>query len=335
MSPQEAQLNLDQLKKLATELNYTIPADWLSDPLKNANKILDAFIKWDDELKLIKSDLGGLNAILKQNLQDLSKSNIELNIARKSSRDLISISTTLIQDKERILNLEEKEIEKLKTKILQSKQLLGSSIEEFKNKVASGDASQDELDAIESLVVSKVNLDDLIEGDENALLIAARILGYGSQYTFKKWDGTDYIDKTIDLSQIKDKELNPKDLKSPRVNEFEYTLPHSGNVVTFKLLTKGDKKKIDQELEGLKKLFPQATPPELSTRMKFYITSVNGDREIGTIREFVDKGLLARDSKELRNEIKRVSPDIELIYNEEGETEGTRIPINLNFFWPE
>jgi hypothetical protein len=35
---------------------------------------------------------------------------------------------------------------------------------------------------LESVVVSKINIKDLIIGDKNALLIATRILGYGKDY---------------------------------------------------------------------------------------------------------------------------------------------------------
>jgi len=37
---------------------------------------------------------------------------------------------------------------------------------------------------LESLLVTKINIDDLIVGDKNAILIAARILGYGKDYEF-------------------------------------------------------------------------------------------------------------------------------------------------------
>ena len=189
---------------------------------------------------------------------------------------------------------------------------------------------------LESLIVTKININDLVLGDKNALMIASKILGYGKDYTFKTINSNgDYVDKTIDLTTLKDKNLNPEDLIQERVNEFRFTLPHSGNEITFKLLTHGDEKKIEEEIKGLQKLFPNSVPADLSTRYKYIITSVNGDREKSTIREFVDKGLLARDSRELRNEIKRVQHDVELVYYEEGEVEGTRIPINASFFWPE
>ena len=38
---------------------------------------------------------------------------------------------------------------------------------------------------LKSLIVSKIDYDDLILGDKNAIIVAARILGYGKDYTFK------------------------------------------------------------------------------------------------------------------------------------------------------
>jgi hypothetical protein len=64
------------------------------------------------------------------------------------------------------------------------------------------------------------------------------------------------------------------------------------------------------------------------------ITSVNGDREKKTIREFIDNQLLARDSRALRQEVKRISPDIDLTIQGDGG-EDIAVPINLNFFWPD
>ena len=87
-------------------------------------------------------------------------------------------------------------------------------------------------------------------------------------------------------------------------------------------------------LKGIKKLFPTGTTPEITTRLKHMITSVNGDRERKNVRDFVDNEILARDSRALRQEIKRISPDINLtIKGDDGED--IAIPISLNFFWPD
>lgn len=181
---------------------------------------------------------------------------------------------------------------------------------------------------LESLIVTKINFKDLLVGDKNAILIASRILGYGQDYEFET-NGRTY---QVDLTTLKDKEL-PEDVDYSKGNEFNFTLPASKDEITFKLLSHGDELAIEQELKGLKKINPN-TSPDLSTRLKYIITSVNGDRERKTIREFVDNQLLARDSRSLRQEIKRISPDINLtIQGDDGED--IAIPINLNFFWPD
>ena len=83
---------------------------------------------------------------------------------------------------------------------------------------------------IESLIVSKINYNDLITGDKNVLLIASRVLGYGKDYTFRgvNQQTGDIEDFTVDLSELKDKNLSPDDLKEEGVNEFDFTAPSSG-----------------------------------------------------------------------------------------------------------
>jgi hypothetical protein len=181
---------------------------------------------------------------------------------------------------------------------------------------------------IESLIVTKIDIKELLVGDKNAILVASRILGYGQDYEFEN-RGTVY---KVDLTEMVDKEL-PEDVNYGNGNNFEFILPASKDQITFKLLTHGDEIAVEQELKGLKKINPNGSP-ELSTRLKYIITSVNGDSDRKTVREFVDNELLARDSRALRQEIKRISPDIDLtIKGDDGED--IAVPISLNFFWPD
>ena len=182
---------------------------------------------------------------------------------------------------------------------------------------------------VKSLIVSDVDYEDLIIGDKNAILVAARILGYGSEYKFN-WGGEE---QSVDLSTLENKVIDPKLFKKGH-NEFNFTLPHSGIEITFKLLTGKDEKKIAAEIEGLKKINKNSSA-ELSTRMKYTITSVGGNRDMKDIREFVDNIFLARDSRALREYIKEVQPDVDLTFFPEGRTNKVDIPIGLNFFWPD
>jgi len=182
---------------------------------------------------------------------------------------------------------------------------------------------------LKSLIVSKINFDDLLIGDKNAIMIAARILGYGSEYSF------DYLGEshTVDLSQIENKPLK-EDLFKSGTNEFGFTLPKSGNIITFKFLTHKDEQDINRELEGLKKINKDASP-ELSTRLKYIITSVNGETERKDIREFVDNYLLAQDSRALREYVREIQPDVDLTFFPDGTDARINIPIGVSFFWPD
>jgi hypothetical protein len=182
---------------------------------------------------------------------------------------------------------------------------------------------------MKSLIVSKINYDELLIGDKNAIMIASRVLGYGKDYTFE-YNGESH---TIDLSQIENKPLH-SDVESNKTNEFEYTLPHSGNRVAFRFLTHKDEQDITRELDGLKKINKDSSP-DLTTRLKYIITSVEGSREQKDIRDFVDNYLLAKDSRALREYIKEVQPDVDLTFFPDGSNDRVNIPIGLSFFWPD
>jgi hypothetical protein len=183
---------------------------------------------------------------------------------------------------------------------------------------------------IKSLIVTpNVKYEDMVVGDKNALLVAARILGYGKDYTFT-YGGEE---QTIDLTTIENKPID-ESLFTKGVNEFNYTLPSTGTNITFKLLTSADERKINAEIEGLKKVNKNASP-ELSTRLKYLITSVEDNRESKDIREFVDNHLLARDSRAFREYIKEVQPDVDLTFFPDGNDSKINVPIGLSFFWPD
>ena len=182
---------------------------------------------------------------------------------------------------------------------------------------------------MKAMIVSPINYDDLIVGDKNAIMVAARILGYGAEYSFE-YNEEEHI---VDLSTLDSKPID-ESLFVQGVNEFPFTLPFSKTEITYKLLTNRDELSITRELEGLKKIYKD-NPPELSTRLKYIITSVDGSDDQKVIREFVDKHMLARDSKSLRSHIKNNQPDVDLTFFPSGNTNRVSIPIGLRFFWPD
>ncbi len=182
---------------------------------------------------------------------------------------------------------------------------------------------------LDELIITKdVNHRDLVVGDKNAVLIASRILGYGKEYTFT-WAGEE---QTIDLTELENNDFDPSSMID-NTNEFSYLLPHSKNEITYRILTGREEAKVTREIKGLKKINKDANP-ELTTRLKYMILSINGDDDNKQIREFVDNHLLARDSRAFRNHIRLMQPDVDLrVTLDSGEE--VDVPLGLSFFWPD
>jgi hypothetical protein len=182
---------------------------------------------------------------------------------------------------------------------------------------------------MKSLIVSDINYNDLLIGDKNSIMVASRILGYGKEYKFS-YQGEEH---TVDLSQLENKVID-ENLFTPGNNSFNFTLPTTDINITFKLLTHGDEVKISQEIKSLKKINSKSSP-ELTTRLKYMITSVDGSSESKDIREFIDNYLLAQDARALRNHISKIQPDVDLTFFHERTGERASLPIGLSFFWPD
>ena len=185
---------------------------------------------------------------------------------------------------------------------------------------------------LESLIVDKsVKLDDLLIGDKNAIMVAARILGYGKEYEFT-YDGEE---KSVDLSELEPLKLDFSKFTRGK-NEFEFKLPTSKRTITFKLLTGGDEKKIDDEIKAREKISKTQTPV-LTTRLKHMILSVDGNVEKSYINNFVDNEFLSRDSLEFRKYLSEITPDMNMATNivgSDGKETEVVIPITVRFFWP-
>ena len=86
----------------------------------------------------------------------------------------------------------------------------------------------------------------------------------------------------------------------------------------------------------MKKINPSGSF-EISTELKYIITSVNGNRDQKSIRDFVDNVLITRDSHALRKYINEITPDVllQFSYDKDGYTkEGISFKLGLDFFWP-
>lgn len=190
---------------------------------------------------------------------------------------------------------------------------------------------------LQSLIVTPIKYEELLIGDKNAILVAARILAYEKDYnaTLSCPQCGEQNSVKVDLAKLDTQDGDEsKFQKGSSVAEVE--LPKSKKTVKVKLLTHADEQFISRELEGYKKL-KTGVDPEITTRLKRMIISVDGDSERKTINEFVIN-MLSRDSLFLRRFLKDNMPDIDLSFDFQCEScshgEKLPIPIGTEFFWP-
>ena len=186
------------------------------------------------------------------------------------------------------------------------------------------------LDSI--IVTPDVTSTDLTIGDKNAVMVAARILAYGADYTCEVINpqNGEKITHTFNLAECEFTE--PVEGLDYSTGTFDLELPISKVNIKWKLLTGADEKQIEAAVKGLKKIGQTA---EITTRLKRLIVEVNGETSQAVISNFVDN-MLSRDSLHLRDIVKNVTPDIDLTQeiDIEGDTVEVGIPMTVNFFWP-
>ena len=196
---------------------------------------------------------------------------------------------------------------------------------------------------IENLIVDKnVSANSLLLGDKNAVILAARVSGYGEQYEVNvncPACGTT-IEHSFDLSQIPHNHgVQPDDdtesISLTPEGTFLATLPKTQFTAEFRLLNGEDETYIEQAASKLRKLnLPESSS---TTLLKQLVVSINGVNVPSEIANFIDN-MPALDSRFLRKTYQKIVPNVDL--NQEFACrecdfeQQMEVPFTSDFFWP-
>jgi len=194
---------------------------------------------------------------------------------------------------------------------------------------------------IKSIIIdNRVNPDSLLVGDRNAIMIAARISGYGNEYTTSincpsctatQEYSFDLNDSNIAYGDVSE-ELNVKELGG---GLFSTILPRTKFDVTFKLLCGHDEKKLLDQISNARKRNKQENA--VTSQIRLITHAINGDSSNEAINYFVEN-VPSLDAQHLRAAFKIVTPDIDLTQyfscNECGYETDLEVPLTSDFFWP-
>lgn len=197
---------------------------------------------------------------------------------------------------------------------------------------------------IKNLMVDKrLNIEDMLVGDKNAIIVAARKSGYGDEYATKvncpSCGTTNH--STFDLAEVTTTDANFYETL-PAVerngNNFVITLPKTNAEVTVRLLTGRDEQQQTRQTRMAKKAGMNGEEPGLTTQFKRFVVSVNGNSSPRDIAYFIDH-MPAMDSRFLRTVYKSVTPNVDMTQFFECDTCGyateMEVPFTADFFWPE
>jgi len=180
----------------------------------------------------------------------------------------------------------------------------------------------------------QMNIDDLLVGDYDAILLFLRRFAYGDDYKVIVTDtnGMQYED-TVDLSTLKFKEI-----EETQENLFLFSLPLTKQDVTFKLLTYGQRKALNTRIEKLNKFKTDNTSVyENQERIIAQIDSIAGETDRAFIEKYV-KLMPPRDALALREYMLKVEPSLDYNYEFVGKFTGDffrqKIAIGPEIFYP-
>ena len=194
---------------------------------------------------------------------------------------------------------------------------------------------------IQNLIMdNRINADNVLIGDRNAILIAIRSSAYGNIYTTKVAcpaceASQDY---SFDLNEANVFDGTPEETDLEIVDHgdgtFDIVLPSTAVTATFRLLIGRDEKAI---LKGATNKQKSSYEKAVTTQLRNMIVAVNGDDSPQACNYLVEN-IPSIDARQLRMAYKTVAPNIDL--NQEfscgecGHDQDMEVPLTADFFWP-
>ena len=140
-----------------------------------------------------------------------------------------------------------------------------------------------------------IRVEDLLEGDVEAILVFLRNTSFGPEMTLNVTDPT--TRKTFETTVVLD-ELSVVNGQEPQEDgTFKVTLPKSEATIKLRPMTYGE----IMEINKLAEQYPQGrTVPKVTWRLNKQIVEVNGNQDKGEIAKFIEQ-MPIMDSKFIRN----------------------------------
>ena len=178
-------------------------------------------------------------------------------------------------------------------------------------------------------------VEDLLEGDRNALLLFLRTSSYGSDYSVEVVDPRTGIpfNSKVDLLKLRYKIVEEK---PDERGYFSVKIPMRKKTVIIRLISHGEDSKIYKSAEEIKLAYGEDYSQYSTLKLKASIVSINGKDDRSYIDRFVD-AMPALDAYTIRKKIMDVKPDVDMAYEfmtNDGYKFKTNLSVGIDFFFP-
>jgi hypothetical protein len=193
---------------------------------------------------------------------------------------------------------------------------------------------------IKSCLIDKtIDVSNLITGDKNALMIAIRVTGYGTDYNISHTcdNCKSYSEREINLGELGIKRLKINPIENGK-NKFGFKLPITGKQIIFGFMDGKKQKNRDAKIAFNDKYTKNLNSKSITTFLEEVVEEIDSIRDKNKISHFI-RNMPARDSSSLRKFIRENEPGIDMSHSYEckkcNHLNEINIPINSNFFWPD
>lgn len=187
---------------------------------------------------------------------------------------------------------------------------------------------------LKAVILDSIDVDDMVLGDKNYLLFAARRLAYGNEYKAKVQCSkcSAQNDVNFNLNQFLPKQT-PELFKYPKgTTVFQFITPQTKRVVHFKLNTGKIEKIVDKRLQ-----ITNLINLQILIRLSCMIEDIDGLSEFNEILSQLRK-MSSKETSALRQYIKSIQPDINVQKKIECKKcfrqQEVTVPMTVDFFWP-
>ena len=178
-------------------------------------------------------------------------------------------------------------------------------------------------------------VEDLLQGDRNAIMLFLRTSSYGADYSVQVTDPRNGVtfNSKVDLLQLKYKEVNEM---PDEFGHFTVEIPMRKKVVTFRLISSGEDALLFKKAEQIKQAYGEEISSYPTMKLKAHIIAINEKTDRSYIDRFVD-AMPALDAVKIRRKIMEVSPDVDMKYEfttKDGYKFEAFLTLGLDFFFP-